>query len=298
MKPGALLLAAIAIGCGARSLDPGRGGGGLGAPGIDGGGTGADAVVRDVIAIEIIEPARCGDGIVDPGEQCDDGNMRSRDGCNPLCQIECNWSCRVCGDLPNPCVIAPCGNSWRDASEACDDGNRISGDGCAANCESVEGGWSCPVLGRRCVPICGDGRVVGPETCDDGNTAAGDGCSSICVAEPSGARCGDGVISGAEECDDGADNDGATYAGCTTDCRFGPSCGDGVLSGPEQCDLGDRNNTATFGDMAGCAPGCIYPHFCGDAIVDEDQGEQCDFGPNNGAPGQPCSTNCHILIDL
>ena len=49
--------------------------------------------------------------------------------------------------------------------------------------------------------------------------------------------------------------------------------------------------------MDGCAPGCLYPHFCGDAVVDSDEGEQCDLGPLNGSLGAPCVTFCKILID-
>jgi cysteine-rich repeat protein len=32
--------------------------------------------------------SKCGDGILDPGEQCDDGNTIPGDGCNGLCQVE------------------------------------------------------------------------------------------------------------------------------------------------------------------------------------------------------------------
>src|SRR5262249_4474212 len=33
-------------------------------------------------------PPRCGDGRLDPGEQCDDGNAESCDGCSSHCSIE------------------------------------------------------------------------------------------------------------------------------------------------------------------------------------------------------------------
>ena len=33
-------------------------------------------------------PPRCGNGLVEAGEACDDGNMASGDGCDSLCQIE------------------------------------------------------------------------------------------------------------------------------------------------------------------------------------------------------------------
>ncbi len=77
-------------------------------------------------------PARCGDGVTDTGESCDDGNLTACDGCNPFCESEAGT---VCGDG----VIAPpaCG-------EQCDDGNVVAGDGCAPTCsvERAPGGGS------------------------------------------------------------------------------------------------------------------------------------------------------------
>ena len=37
----------------------------------------------------------CGDGILDTGfgEQCDDGNFNSGDGCSDMCQVESGWQC-------------------------------------------------------------------------------------------------------------------------------------------------------------------------------------------------------------
>jgi cysteine-rich repeat protein len=34
----------------------------------------------------------CGDSILDPGEQCDDGNLVAGDCCSPLCQFEADNS--------------------------------------------------------------------------------------------------------------------------------------------------------------------------------------------------------------
>ena len=70
----------------------------------------------------------CGDGAVDAGEQCDDGNTASGDGCSQTCQIEV-----VNGPI--------CGNGVVDAGEQCDDGNAVSGDGCSQSCQTeVVGG--------------------------------------------------------------------------------------------------------------------------------------------------------------
>ena len=64
----------------------------------------------------------------------------------------------------------------------------------------------------------------------------------------------------------------------------------------EECDFGSRGNTATYGNRDGCAPGCRYPRFCGDGLLDATEGEQCDRGPLNGAAGSPCSATCRILL--
>jgi len=61
----------------------------------------------------------CGNGTLDPGEACDDGNTRSGDGC------------------PADCT-PPCGDGVLDPGEACDDGNTLDGDGCSADCRTLD----------------------------------------------------------------------------------------------------------------------------------------------------------------
>src|SRR5512138_941673 len=39
-------------------------------------------------AVETSTPPGCGDGVVDPGEECDDGNLASGDGCSATCSVE------------------------------------------------------------------------------------------------------------------------------------------------------------------------------------------------------------------
>lgn len=59
----------------------------------------------------------CGNGVVEPQEECDDGNRVSFDGCDDSCKFEL------------------CGNGVMNFLEACDDGNRVSNDGCSQTCE-------------------------------------------------------------------------------------------------------------------------------------------------------------------
>ena len=50
-------------------------------------------------------PATCGNGVLNPGEQCDDGNAVSGDGCSATCQIETGWACT---GQPSGCSLAAC----------------------------------------------------------------------------------------------------------------------------------------------------------------------------------------------
>lgn len=67
----------------------------------------------------------CGNGILESGEQCDDGNTISGDGCSATCDIE------------HP-AAQECGNGILEEGEECDDGNTINGDGCDSACQIEE----------------------------------------------------------------------------------------------------------------------------------------------------------------
>jgi fibro-slime domain-containing protein len=138
--------------------------------------------------------AKCGDGVKQPTEQCDDGPTRraSGDGCNAGCKLEFGYKCptanaacvkTVCGDgAANP---KPLGTP--DPGEGCDLGDTIAGDGCSATCQvepTVTVG-SAPVVNVKC----GDGLITSGETCDDGNTTDGDGCEGDCQSVTEGWDC-------------------------------------------------------------------------------------------------------------
>lgn len=74
----------------------------------------------------------CGDGVLDSGEECDDGNQVGADGCSPDCKIINGW---YCNGEPSQCVTQ-CGDNITAGSEECDDGNTSSGDGCSAQCQA------------------------------------------------------------------------------------------------------------------------------------------------------------------
>jgi cysteine-rich repeat protein len=146
----------------------------------------------------------CGNGVREPKEACDDGNVDPSDSCT------------------SSCVKARCGDGIvHRGVESCDDGNSVDDDGCKSNCGPL---------------TCGDGLLQAPEGCDDGNSDDTDACLSSCVV----AFCGDGVVrDGVEACDDG---DRLDTNDCVDGCRL-PRCGDGLTwAGHEQCDDGNAND--------------------------------------------------------
>ncbi len=177
----------------------------------------------------------CGDGILDGGEACDDGNTTDGDGCSAGCLEEPGFNCT---GQPSVCTVT-CGNGTLEGGETCDDGNVSDGDGCSAVCIS-EPGFDCAGEPSTCASVCGDGVIVLDEECDDGNSGGGDGCTRCavdpgfaCRGEPSvcSSPCGDGMVGLGEGCDDGGmvDGDGCS-ASCTTERYF--RC---VGEGPGSC---------------------------------------------------------------
>jgi fibro-slime domain-containing protein len=246
----------------------------------------------------------CGDGVVEPGEQCDNGTAKNLGGYN-----QCGPDCRLgpyCGDgkvdpdreacdngvndteygastgcAPGCTLPARCGDGIVQVNwgEECDDGasNLAStdpaaayGGKCMANCQ----------LGA----YCGDGVVNGPENCDDGVDDGTYGtCNPDCTPAP---RCGDGVVQSdyGEECEPTMSSD----PNCTNACRRPGGCGDGLVEAPEQCDDGALFNN---GDYGGCAPSCIYAPHCGDGIVNGP--EECDDGILDNSYGG-CTQQCKL----
>ncbi len=92
------------------------------------------------------ETTICGNGVQEPTEACDDGNLVDGDGCD------------------SNCTPTGCGNGVVTAGEACDDGNVAGGDCCDATCAYEAAGASCDD---------GDPCSTG-DACDGGGACGGD----------------------------------------------------------------------------------------------------------------------------
>jgi len=252
----------------------------------------------------------CGDGVVDSGEECDvptcpDGSLctshtdcgnewcRARNGqgrCSALCTFE------GCSD----------GKVQLQYGEECDDGGTESGDGCSATCQWEEDFPSC---GNGVLdPDGGDGQP-GIARFDDNRNGTvddpgergfpGSDDEECDFSTPDGGVCPNGTTCNAEageSCDLGecdpvericSNGNGFVCVSdadckkqrcidtCTPYCKKRVfRCGDGYRDLDEQCDDGNRRN----GD--GCSFYCTveYMDLCGNGIVDESYGEECDQG--------------------
>lgn len=212
----------------------------------------------------------CNDGVVDPGEDCDLGDLDGQS-CESLgrgtglllCTITCQFDTTGCFGGQDPV----CGDGVIEANEQCDCG----GDECTSS----------ELNNFTCVSF---GYTDGDLRCDPDNcTFVDDQCST----------CGDGNQSGAEECD-GADLGGKTCASlgfksgtlkCDAFCDYDTAlcvnagtCGDGVCQATEDscscvADCPDDPNS--------CSP-CQCGNSGGSCYCDSDCvnfGDCCANGP-------------------
>lgn len=209
-----------------------------------------------------IIPSFCGDGVVVPGEECDDGAESA------TCNADCTFP--YCGDgIINMAAGEGCDGAGMETADCdldctlpeCGDGttNTTAGEVCDTGEESELCDIDCTA------PECGDGVVnnTAGEDCDEGamNTA---NCDEDCTAP----MCGDGIFNNEadEDCDTGSES-----ITCDSDCTA-PACGDEVvnMAAGEDCDTAGINTAECNTDCTAAA--------CGDGYLNLAAGEECDGG--------------------
>ncbi len=234
----------------------------------------------------------CGDGFVDPAEQCDGAALNGADCTSVGFYFAPGLACRADCTFDTTGCTGRCGDGVLDDTEQCE-GNNIGDRTCLTL--GFSGGTlacdaeNCTIDTSGCSGECGNGQVEGDEACDDGARVAGDGCSPGCLIE-TGWHC-NGIPSYCE-----------------------PTCGDGLVVGDEACDgveVGD-DTCETLGFYSGtitCEADCsaldtsACSGRCGDGLVDDGFGEACDGADLAGATcqdlgltgdGLACDSSCSL----
>lgn len=150
--------------------------------------------------------ASCGDGIVQTGEECDDANSTSGDGCENDCKLSC-----VSTDATRDCSTM--GGDECGGAQACDDTAHICKGTPLADGTSCNAGAGTCKAGVCTALDCGNGVVDAGEDCEPPGTAT---CSATCQAIAV-AVCGDGKLDSGEECDDANKKN---LDGCDSSCKY------------------------------------------------------------------------------
>ena len=226
----------------------------------------------------------CGNGVVEPGEQCDGGT-----GCKADCTWECNNPATDCGTAPE-CDLYQCSAQHQCQAVADTGQNGMPCTGGTCN------NGACNATGA----VCGNGVVEGTEQCDFGaGNGAGTGCESNCTFScQSNTDCSDGnACDGTETCNS------VTVSGHTgKKCAAGTPLSDGTTCGTGKICLSSSCVTSTCGDGyidSGAGETCEPPSVgscdaqchnasCGDGVLAG--GEQCDDGNTTNLDG--CNASC------
>lgn len=220
----------------------------------------------------LCETARCGDGVVSRGEECDELDDVSGDGCEP---ITCQFSCTTAEDCPSSdCATASCDDNACTLT-ATDDGT---------SCSPPTGDDGTCQMGECISSNCGNGIVDEGEECEP---EMFEGCVACQYECESNEDCDDlQPCNGVETCNMA---EFACVAGEALDCNDGDECTDdacsdlsgmclNVLIDPDMDGYADAALTCSDEALGGdCAPT--------DPDINPGAAEVCDMIDNNCRDG-------------
>lgn len=238
---------------------------------------------HDATAAQIAVGMTCGNGVVDPGEECDGANLNGATcgGCagTPTCTSSCrldttscaNGVCdgtETCASCPADCVGvgASCGNG------VCEAGNGESCVTCPADCAGRQGGkpqgrFCCGFGGQNPVGCntsqCGACTTQSFTVCCGDGVCNGDENASVCLRDcaPCTDADGDGFCPSQGDCNDANPNihPGATElctGGVDEDCNGKTDCNDPACSTSPSCVTCKATGSACTVNSQCCSLSC------------------------------------------
>ncbi|MBU1242226.1 formylglycine-generating enzyme family protein [Myxococcota bacterium] len=257
----------------------------------------AIAVFQIACNAEVKTTETCGDGFLDPGEACDQGEFTVTTcqqlgfyvqngtlGCNSDCTIDTSVCALQCGDGIVSTVHGEDCEGTDPGSQTCQ-GLSLGGGTLACRPETCR----FDVSGCELQAVCGDGTITAPEEQCEGSDLGGQTCTDL------GYYGGD--------------------LSCKLDCSFDLAscesfgrCGDGQVqtASGEECDGGNLNGQTCEGmDYHGGALACANCAFdvtaceavgsCGDNVIQAGFGEACD---GTDLDGETCDSQGFYAGDL
>jgi cysteine-rich repeat protein len=239
------------------------------------------------------QPTACGDGVLNAGEQCDEGE--DEDG-NPLntetssCLPNCQWN--TCGDGFAYIEETPGTNNPNDL-EDCDDQNDDNNDACIDTCawnscgdtyQYTRGYSDDPDEAEYDSDEDGNPEADNPfplEECDDGDDSNNDGCIRTQTTFGGGEDEGPGIMG--YVCNFNRCGDGQAYTSKTA--------GDGNPFPEEDCDDNNSSNTDSClnsCEWASCQDGYVYTSVT--IAANPNEVEECDDG--NASDSDACTAMC------
>lgn len=254
----------------------------------------------------------CGNGILDPGEDCDIGMPVE------VISTGCSLTCQRPGNINVGTGAEQCGNGAVDTNqgEECDTDDANTKIGCTANCTHA-GSTTDPAQASAGQPLCGSGAITTGEDCEPGigNEIAGVTCSANCLhlgtkiyqkwcdsnssfassneCQSAISVCGNGFFEKGEECEIIGGGvrvpnpvtgvsilTNAPSTSCTSRCLLKDICGTNV---PTAAPTDFRCDPAT----EGCNLDCTFrgssvndyssSSLCGDAVIGTGEYSQCEY---------------------
>ena len=240
---------------------------------VDGFGSARGAFTLEV---EVDQSLLCGNGVLDPFEECDDGNEAYGDGCDPYdCRVA---YCYRCVGEPSICTF--------DVNAPCDDGDPCTTD---ERCMDGACGGGVPIVCApsdqchatgECDPYNGCPNTPLPGMCDDDVSCTLDSCHALdgCLHTPLDALCDDGDPCTVDHCDPATGCHNERVAQCTAKCATALDCDDGQFcNGVERCNLALGCQAGTFrivDDGVACTVDACDE--VADAVVHDPDDGRCD----------------------